>query len=240
MSATIVTRLAVAALCGLAVGVEREWSGHATGPHGRFAGMRTFLLLGGLGGCAGWFASNGDVALAVAFIAGAMAFIVAAYFAAARPGGIAVEGTTEAAALLVVALGTLAGFGFLAVASGAAAVTVLVLSEKERLHAAVAHADAREMRAAFQFAVLALVVLPVLPDQTYGPLGGIRPRALWIVVLIFSGVNFLGYVARRAVGVTRGYGVAGLLGGVISSTAVTWQFARQCGEGRAYALVPRA
>ena len=93
----IVTRLAVAALCGLAVGVEREWSGHATGPHGRFAGMRTFLLLGGLGGCAGWLASHGEIALAVALVGGAMAFIVAAYVAAARPGGPAVEGTTERA-----------------------------------------------------------------------------------------------------------------------------------------------
>ena len=231
----IVTGLAVAALCGLAVGVEREWSGHATGPHGRFAGMRTFLLLGGLGGCAGWLASRGEIALAVALVGGAMAFIVAAYVAAARPGGPAVEGTTEAAALLIVALGTLAGFGYLSIAGGAAAVMVLVLSEKERLQAAVSHVDAREMRATFQFAVLALVVLPVLPDETFGPLGGIRPRALWIVVLIFSGLNFLGYIARRAVGVTRGNGVAGLLGGLISSTAVTWQFSRQSREREAAA-----
>jgi len=79
------------------------------------------------------------------------------------------------------------------------------------------------------------VVLPVLPDETFGPLGGIRPRALWIVVLVFSGLNFLGYVARRAVGNTRGNGVAGLLGGIISSTAVTWQFARQSREDEASA-----
>jgi len=74
--------------------------------------------------------------------------------------------------------------------------------------------------------VLALVVLPLLPTGTYGPLGGIDPRGLWLVVLLFSALNFAGYLARRAVGPERGYGVTGLLGGLVSSTAVTFQFSR--------------
>ncbi|MGH7711375.1 MAG: MgtC/SapB family protein, partial [Gemmatimonadaceae bacterium] len=134
--------------------------------------------------------------------------------------------TTEVAALVVLALGALAGFGYLVVASGATAVIVLALSEKDRLRAAVARIGAAELRAALQFAVLALVILPLLPDETYGPLGGIRPRALWTVVLIFSGLNFAGYLARKAVGPERGYGVTGALGGLVSSTAVTFQFSR--------------
>ena len=56
------------------------------------------------------------------------------------------------------------------------------------------------MQAALQFAVLALVVLPLLPEGPFGPFGGIRPRGIWLVVLIFSGVNFVGYIARRALG----------------------------------------
>lgn len=222
----LVVRLAVAALTGLAVGLEREWSGHATGPLARFAGLRTFFLLGTLGGVAGWLAATGNVALGVAMAAGAAALVVAAYAIAARPGGRAIDGTTEVAALVVVALGTLAGLGWIEVASGAAAVIVLALSEKERLTALVERIGAVELRAALQFAVLALVVLPLLPDGTYGPLGGIRPRALWIVVLIFSGLNFAGYLARRLVGAERGYGITGMLGGLISSTAVTFNFAR--------------
>jgi uncharacterized membrane protein (DUF4010 family) len=83
-----------------------------------------------------------------------------------------------------------------------------------------------ELRAGFTFAVLALVVLPLLPSGRYGPLGGIEPRGLWIVVLFFSALNFAGYLARRAVGAERGYGVTGLLGGLVSSTAVTFQFSR--------------
>ena len=235
LSDSIVARLAVAALAGLAVGLEREWSGHAIGPTPRFAGLRTFFLLGTLGGGAGWLASSesvGALAIGVALLIAAAALVVSAYFLTARPGGQAVEATTEVAALSVLALGTLAGFGYLVVASGAAAVIVLALSEKKRLRAAVSRIGEAELRAALQFAVLALVILPLLPNESYGPLGGIQPRALWTVVLVFTGLNFVGYLARRAVGPARGYGITGLLGGLVSSTAVTFQFARMSKDDR--------
>jgi len=236
LSDSIVARLAVAALAGLAVGLEREWSGHAIGPTPRFAGLRTFFLLGTLGGGAGWLASSesvGALAIGVALLIAAAALVVSAYFLTARPGGQAVEATTEVGALSVLALGTLAGFGYLVVASGAAAVIVLALSEKKRLRAAVSRIGEAELRAALQFAVLALVILPLLPNESYGPLGGIQPRALWTVVLVFTGLNFVGYLARKAVGPARGYGITGLLGGLVSSTAVTFQFARMSKDDRA-------
>ncbi|HEV8365468.1 MAG TPA: MgtC/SapB family protein [Gemmatimonadaceae bacterium] len=239
LSDSIVVRLTVAALAGLAVGLEREWSGHATGPSPRFAGLRTFFLLGTLGGVAGWLASSesvGALAIGVALLIAAAALVVSAYFLTARPGGQAVEATTEVAALSVLALGTLAGFGYLVVASGAAAVIVLALSEKKRLRAAVSRIGEAELRAALQFAVLALVILPLLPNETYGPLGGIQPRALWTVVLVFTGLNFVGYLARKAVGPARGYGVTGILGGLVSSTAVTFQFARVSREDRSLGI----
>ena len=221
-----VARLSVAALSGLAVGLEREWSGHASGPLMRFAGLRTFLLMGGLGGIAGWLVSTGAVAIATVLLAGGSALIVAAYVIAARPGGHAIEATTEVAALTVLALGVLAGLGYLELASGATAVMLLALSEKERLRRVVARIGEGELRAGLQFAVLALVVLPLLPQGRYGPWGGIEPRSLWIIVLLFSALNFAGYLARKAVGAERGYGVTGLLGGLVSSTAVTFQFSR--------------
>ena len=222
----IVVRLTVASLCGLAVGVEREWSRRAAAPHGRFAGVRTLFLMGGLGGVTGVLTDAGHAATGLGLMAGGLGVIVAAYFNASRGGGDALDATTEVAAVVVLALGVLAGLGTLAIASGAAAMVVVALGEKARVHEAIARVGADEVRAAFTFAVLALVILPVLPSGTYGPLGGVSPRALWMVVLVFSGLNFLGYVARRAVGFTRGDAVAGALGGIISSTAVTWQFSR--------------
>jgi uncharacterized membrane protein (DUF4010 family) len=73
---------------------------------------------------------------------------------------------------------------------------------------------------------MALVILPLLPEGPYGPFGGIRPRGLWAVVLFFSGLSFAGYAARRMVGPGHGYLVTGLLGGLVSSTNVTFTLAR--------------
>ena len=224
-------RLAIAGLVGLAVGLEREWSGHADGPKARFAGLRTFLLLGIVGGCAGLMLERMPgvmgAALAGTLVAGAAALSVGAYVMAVRRPDAELDGTTEAAALVVVALGAVAGVGWLALAAGTGAVVVLALREKSRLHWLVGRVREGELRAALQFAVLALVVLPLLPaETTLGPVA-LRPRALWAMVMLFSGLDFAGFVARRVVGPRRGYEVTGLLGGLVSSTAVTLGFARR-------------
>ncbi len=223
----IATRLGIAALVGLAVGLEREWSGHASGPHARFAGIRTFFSLGLIGGIAGALAESGFEFVASSIATAALALSVVAYVMAVRRDGAEIDGTTEAAAIVVVALGVVAGVGWISIAAGAGSILVLALREKERLHSLVGKLDEHELRAALQFAALALVVLPLLPR---GPLFGvlqIEPRSLWIVVLIFSGLNYAGYLVRRAVGAELGYGIAGALGGFISSTAVTLTFSRQ-------------
>ncbi len=220
------TRIALAGLAGLAVGIEREWSGHASGPNARFAGVRTFLMLGLLGGIAGWLLDEGWTSAGVVLLAGGAALAVLAYVEATRRTGDA-DGTTEAAALLVLAVGAVCGLGHGVLGAGVAAVAVLALAEKTRIHHWVGRIGETELQAALRFAVLALVVLPLLPEGPYGPFGAVRPRALWAIVLAFSGLNFLGYIARRAVGPARGYGLAGLLGGLVSSTAVTLAFSRQ-------------
>ena len=222
--------IAAAALGGAAVGVERQWSGHASGPAARFAGVRTFTLLGGLGGLAGWLWSGHYELLAAVVLASAGALVVAAYVAASRHN---VDGTTEVAALVVLAAGLMAGSDHLALASGVIALTDVILLEKSRLHAIVARLDDAELRAGARFAVMAVVILPLLPVGPYGPLGGVRPRELWALVLLFAGLNFAGYIARRTIGAQRGYPVTGLLGGFISSTSVTWTFARVSRGARA-------
>jgi uncharacterized membrane protein (DUF4010 family) len=222
----VAQHLAVAALTGLAIGVEREWSGHAKGPDARFAGVRTFLLLGLLGGIAGWLATEDMQSIAAALLLAAGALTVVAYSIAARRTAASIDGTTEVAALAVLGIGFAAGIGYMVVAGGIAAAIVLVLAEKARIHGLLDHIDDVELHAGLQFAALALIVLPLLPEGPFGPWGGIKPRGLWTIVVIFSGLNFLGFLARRSVGAERGYGVTGLIGGVISSTAVTLDFAR--------------
>jgi uncharacterized membrane protein (DUF4010 family) len=215
--------LLIAALGGAAVGVEREWSGHADGPGARFAGLRTFTMLGGIGGLSGSLGAIGYGAASLVLLAGTVAIIAAGYIVASR---VDIDGTTEIAALVVVGAGILSGIGAYRVGSGIIALTSLVLIEKSRLHALVRRVDDVGLRSGVRFAVMALVILPLLPQGPYGPLGGVRPRELWALVLFFSGLSFLGYVARRHVGATQGYFVTGVLGGLVSSTNVTLTFAR--------------
>jgi uncharacterized membrane protein (DUF4010 family) len=215
--------IVVAALGGAAIGVERQRSGHATGDKARLGGVRTFTLLGGVSGLAGWLAAAGLSGVAVVLTIGAVALVVTGYVVASRRD---IDATTEAAALVVIASGVLAGIGQVALASGVVAITVLLLIEKSRLHALVARLDDEELRAAARFAVMAVVILPLLPEGPFGPLGGVRPRQLWLLVLFFTGLSFIGYVARRLFGATQGYPLAGVLGGLVSSTNVTFTFAR--------------
>ncbi len=215
--------LAIAALGGMAVGIERQWSGHAAGPRARFAGLRTFTMLGLVAGLCGWLWTAGLAGPAMIVLAGLGALVVVAYHAASKTD---VDGTTEVAAFVVMAAGVLAGAGSDRVASGIIAITLLLLLEKRQLHALVRKLDVVELRAAARFMVMAIVVLPILPEGPYGPLGGVRPRQLWAMVLFFSGLSFLGHLARRATGPGRGYALAGTLGGIVSSTSVALTFSR--------------
>jgi len=223
-------RLGVAALVGLAVGIEREWSGHAPGASGRFAGLRTFFLFGVAGGVAGLLTATDLAALGAAIVVGTALLVAGAFVVAMRRPGEPLDATTEAAALVVLALGAVAGLGQLAIAAGGVAVVVFMLGEKQKLHWLVQRIGEDELHAAAQFAVLALVVLPVLPTDAFPWLGGMSPRDVWALVLLFSGINFAGYIARHAVGADRGYTLTGFLGGLISSTLVTLQFARRSRE----------
>ncbi len=215
--------LLVATMGGAAVGLEREWSGHASGPEARFAGIRTFTLLGGMAGMAGWLWTLEYQLLGAILLTATAALVVAAYTSASRHD---VEATTEVAALVVLGAGLVSGLGHLRLASAIFAITVLLLAEKSRLHSLVAHLDDVTLRAAIRFAVMAVVILPLLPEGPYGPWGGIRPRLLWMLTLFFSGLSFGGYIARRMVGDRLGYPLAGFIGGMVSSTNVTFTFAR--------------
>ena len=212
----------VAILGGAAVGVERQRSGHATGPDARLGGVRTFTLLGTLAGIAGTLIESGNAIPAAFLLAGGLAVIVAGYVRASKKD---IDATTEVAAIVVLGAGVLAGLGHLQFSAALTTLTVLLLAEKPRLHAMVARLDEPTMLAAARFAVMSLVVLPLLPQGPFGPGPGVRPRDLWMLVLLFSGMSFVGFIAQRLSG-AAGYPLTGLLGGLVSSTSVTLTFAR--------------
>lgn len=214
--------LAVAILGGAAVGVERQRSGHATGPDARFGGVRTFTLLGAIAGIAGLLIASSLMTPAALLIAGALALTVSAYVRASKRD---IDATTEVAALVVLGAGVMAGLGELRLAAALTAMTVLLLAEKPRLHTLVARLDEPTMLAAARFALMSIVVLPLLPEGPIGPAPGIRPRELWMLVLLFSGLSFVGFIAQRMAG-AAGYPLTGVIGGLVSSTSVTLTFAR--------------
>ena len=234
MAENINLGILIAALGGLAIGLERQWSGHASGTGARFGGIRTFTLLGILSGVSGWLWTQQLEYLAAILIIAASALVVGGYVSAARRD---VDATTEVAALVVLAAGIAAGVGYWALSGALTAITTLLLVEKSYLHKLAQKFDDTDMRAAVRFGVMAVVILPLLPEGPFGGWGGIRPRALWIAVLLFSGLSFAGYIVQKALR-TRllGYPIAGMIGGLISSTAVTFTFSRLSRAHRAEGL----
>ena len=212
----------VAILGGAAVGVERQRSGHASGPDARLGGIRTFTLLGALAGVAGMLIESNYTVPAAFLLAGSVAVIIAGYVRASKKD---IDATTEVAAIVVLGAGVLGGIGYFRMSAALTTLTVLLLAEKPRLHGFVARLDEPTMLAAARFAVMSIVILPLLPEGPYGPGPGIRPRELWMLVLLFSGMSFVGYIAQRLSG-AAGYPLTGLLGGLVSSTSVTLTFAR--------------
>src|SRR5262249_17990349 len=154
MTTSDIVGILIAALGGAAVGLERQWSGHADGRGARFAGIRTFTMLGAVGGFSGALWTAGVTAPSAILLAGAVAIVAAAYVAGSRQD---IDGTTEVAALVVLAAGLLAGVGSVTLASGAIAIVVLLLVEKSRLHSLVRRIDDVGLRSGVRFAVMALV-----------------------------------------------------------------------------------
>jgi uncharacterized membrane protein (DUF4010 family) len=212
----------VAILGGAAVGVERQRSGHASGPDARLGGIRTFTLLGTVAGVAGFLFISSLAIPGGLLVAGALAIILLGY---ARASQNDIDATTEVAAVVVVGAGVLGGVGQLQLSAALTTLTVLVLAEKPSLHGFAARLDEPTMLAAARFAVMSVVILPLLPEGPFGPGPGVRPRELWMLVLLFSGLSFVGYLAQRITG-AAGYPLMGLLGGLVSSTSVTLSFAR--------------
>lgn len=210
---------------GALIGVERGWEKRELPEGARIAGIRTFALIGLLGAVWALLAARlGDLALGFGFLG----FAVVLLFVWWRRSRDSQDygATTLVAALLTFALGALAMLGEPGLATAAAVVTALLLGIKPTLHGFVARLRREELLAVLQLLVMSLVLLPVLPNRGFGPWQVLNPFELWLMVVLICAMSMVGYVAVRLVGGTRGVLVAGLAGGLISSTAVALGFAR--------------
>ena len=216
-------RLLVPLAIGLLIGLERGWQQRRAAPGSRVAGLRTFGLFGLIGGLAG-FASGvagGWAVAAVLLLAGA-ALVVIGYRRDSSP-----SATTEAAALVTLGLGWLAGQGLPLPALALAAITAFLLSQRARLHQFVAGLNQTDLAALVRFGVIAGGLWPVLPDRAMGPLQAWNPRELWLVVVLVCAIGFAGYALSRRMGPHRGLLVTAAVGAIYSSTAVTAALAQR-------------
>jgi uncharacterized membrane protein (DUF4010 family) len=219
-------RMALALAIGLAVGAERGWQKREAPEGTRVAGIRTFALLGLLGGVLGALVPViGPLGIGLAFM-GLSALIIAANLARFLEGRD-LDITTEVAALATLALCLYAVQGSMIIAAAAAAVMVALLDMKQRLHAALTRIESAELKAAIQLLVISVVVLPLLPDRGFGPGGALNPYLLWWLVIIVAAISFAGYTAVKLAGPSLGLLITGFFAGLVSSTALTVSLARR-------------
>jgi uncharacterized membrane protein (DUF4010 family) len=220
-----ITRLIVALGVGLIIGVERGWQRREDQPGSRAAGLRTFGLYGLIGGLAALFHRSGIAwVLPVAWLS-VTSLALSGYLVETRHRPD-VSLTTAVAAVTTFALGATAGLNHAVVAAGGAVVVALLLAFKERLHGWVAGLTAQELASGLQLLLITAVLLPLLPNRTIGPGALVNPRLIGWAVALLASLSFLAYVAVRLLGGNRGILVTALLGGLVSSTAVTATFAR--------------
>jgi uncharacterized membrane protein (DUF4010 family) len=217
--------LAIALGIGLLIGAERGWSARDEVDSNQVAGIRTFALGGLSGGLATLLAQHLGVEVWVALFAAFALLVIAGYLGDllnASDRGL----TSEIALLSTFALGSLALAEQALLAAGAAVVVAMLLSLKAPLHAALQRLTAAELSGAFKLLFISLVLLPVLPNQTYGPWAVFNPYATWWMVVLIAGLGFIAYASIRLLGTRHGLLVTALLGGLVSSTAMTLTLAR--------------
>lgn len=222
-NAAAIWSLLVATLSGLLIGLERERKRETRGSI--FAGIRTFPLIALLGAICGQLSREvGNIVVALGLAVLGLLLGLAYWRTSA---GEKVGGTSEVAALVTFGLGVLAGLDHLTVAIAGAVIVTGVLSLRDELHQLSQAVSREDLFATVQFAAVSLLILPLVPDRPLGPWGVWNPHTIWLQVVLISGISFVGYLAAKLVGTARSIGLGGILGGLVSSTAVTLSYSKR-------------
>lgn len=223
----LMLRFGVAIAIGVLLGLERERTlGDEAG-----AGVRSFALIALAGAMAGYLdLALGLTGFALALFAAVAVLVVILYVMTALRGDAGI--TTEVSALMCFMLGLLCARDHVQVAAVIAVVMALLLALREWLHQLARRIESTDIEATLKFAIVTLIILPMVPDQNYGPepLDVLNPHKIWLMVVFISGLNFASYLLVKALGTEHGIGIAGLLGGLVSSTAVTLGYAQRSRE----------
>ncbi|MCA8998096.1 MAG: MgtC/SapB family protein, partial [Planctomycetaceae bacterium] len=217
---------------GLLVGLQREWA------EKRVAGARTFPLITVFGTlCAMLSQSSNGVVLAAGVLSLA-SLIILGNVAKLREGRIDPGLTTELAALTMFAVGAILVLGSVGAGVAVGGGVAVLLHWKVRLHQLVRNVSEADLQAVARLVLIGLVILPILPNKTFGPYDVINPFEIWLMVVLIVGISLAAYIAYKILGSRVGTLLGGILGGFISSTATTVSYARRTRSDRA--MVPVA
>jgi uncharacterized membrane protein (DUF4010 family) len=217
--------LAVALAVGFLIGVERGWEKRESAEGSRVSGVRTYGLLGLLGGVVGLLSQQlGGALLGFAFLGIAVTLTAAYVVSVQRSPDVSL--TSVVAGVLTFTLGAMVGLGYVMEASAAAVVTTLLLGFKPVLHGWLRALHSEELRAGIELLLISVVLLPILPNQGYGPWQALNPYQVWWMVVLIASISFCGYFAMRLAGPGTGAVLTGLFAGLASSTALTLHFSR--------------
>lgn len=220
-------RLIVAIGIGAVIGLERQYSAMKENSHG-YSGIRTFIFHSVFGFIAGLFYFLLSPWIYVTLFIGLVVLTSVSYWQTALQGDRGM--TTELSSILTFLLGSMALYGLIEISLMLTVILVVILSSKFQLKAIVGKITADELYAFIRFVVLALLIFPFLPDQAFGPYEVLNPREIGWVVLLTSGLSFSGYLLIKFIGENKGIILSGILGGLVSSTAVTWVFTKKSKE----------
>ncbi|MFN0174745.1 MAG: MgtC/SapB family protein [Saprospiraceae bacterium] len=218
--------LIVSAGIGLIIGLEREFNTRDHPAH--VGGIRTFVLAAILGNVAAWASNYTSPVLLIAVSAGFFLLVCVAYYVQAQNGKIGL--TTELALLLTFLLGVAVSKGLMQESLAVVVLMTAVLSLKDELHGFIQKITEEELFAFIKFIVLALLILPMLPGEPFGPDNLLTPRDLGYIVVLVLSISFTGYLLLKFGSPQKGILLTAVIGGLFSSTLIAWVFSSKSRE----------
>lgn len=222
-----VIRMLVTAGIGFVLGLEREYSQYSEKVE-IFAGLRTFMLVALLGFLTAFLGTVFSNWIFIVGFLSVVCIVAISYWVTSNQGNI--DGTTEFAIIFTFLLGGLVFTGNIDLSLAITVITVVLLSLKVTLRTMIGQLTQRELFAFVRFVVIALLILPFLPDEYFGPYEVINPREVGWVIVLTSGIGFFGYILMKFLGTDRGILLTSILGGLVSSTLVTFTFSKKSKE----------
>jgi len=205
----------ISLILGGLIGIEREFKKQRE-KVSMFGGIRTFMLIALFGTLSAYAGSKiSEIVVPISAISLATLLIIAQIIE--KTPSI----TSMVAALITYLVGVICYLGSIQMAAVLAVTVLFILTFKEQMHEFVKHLTVQDLFAFLKFAAVTIVIYPLLPDRTIGPYGGVNPREVWAMVVIISTIDFIGYALTKFIGSRKGIVITGLIGGLVSSTAVS-------------------